>query len=156
MTFFLLNILLALLFAFLWGSFEIYTLLAGLVVGYVLLGLYGRSLGNNYGRKVSRLIWFFGYFVKILYKSNVVVVKAVLRTRLDLKPRIIRYGVETLTPVQLTTLANLITLTPGTLVIDVSADHKWIYVHCMYAADIASAVNDLDELRDKLLLGVFS
>ena len=57
---------------------------------------------------------------------------------------------------ELTTLANCITLTPGTLVIDVSDDGCWLYVHCMYAKDPAKSIAELDELANRLKREVFS
>jgi multicomponent Na+:H+ antiporter subunit E len=39
------------------------------------------------------------------------------------------------TDVEITLLANLITLTPGTLSMDISDDRKVLYVHAMYVDD---------------------
>ena len=58
---------------------------------------------------------------------------------LSMTPRIIRYPVSGLSPIELTTLANAISLTPGTLSIDVSPDDEWLYVHAMYAEDRISS-----------------
>ena len=44
------------------------------------------------------------------------------------------------TDAEITLLANLITLTPGTLSLDVSDDRRVLYIHAMY-------VDDVEELR---------
>jgi multicomponent Na+:H+ antiporter subunit E len=47
---------------------------------------------------------------------------------------------------EITMLSNLLTLTPGTLSLDVSADRKVLYVHAMY-------IDDVDEVRRKIKEG---
>ena len=52
MRLFLLNILLAVLWMCMWGLFDIYSLLAGFGLGYLLLGIVSRTLpGEDYGAK---------------------------------------------------------------------------------------------------------
>ncbi|MEM6505352.1 MAG: Na+/H+ antiporter subunit E, partial [Planctomycetota bacterium] len=53
------------------------------------------------------------------------------------------------------TLANAITLTPGTLSADINDAGDTLYIHAMYAEAKKDATRDLDELRDKLLRLVF-
>lgn len=157
MKLFLLNVLLAVLWMGMWGSFDVYTMFAGLLLGYLLLGLISRTLtGHGYGRKVWDVMSFAIYFVRILVKANFQVARIVLHPALPIAPRIIRYEVSDLTPVQLTTLANSITLTPGTLVVEVSPDAKWLYIHSIDAGDRDAMVRDLDELRGRLMQEVFA
>lgn len=156
MKLFMLNILLALLWTFTWGSFDIYTLAAGFVLGYLLISLYSRVTAvEGYGNKAWDLIRFGFYFLRILVKANLQIAYEVITPRYNQTPRIIRYDVSGLTDVQITTLTNAITLTPGTLVIDISKDRKYLYIHCMYARDRAAAVAELDDLRDRLMREVF-
>ncbi len=160
MSLFLLNILLAVIWMFLFGSFDLYTLLAGLVIGFILLALVSKMiLAQTYGGRLARLLSFTGYFVKILIKSNWVVAKVVIRpgriTGIHFHPRLVRYDVEGMNDIQITTLATLITLTPGTLSMDVSPDKKFLYVHCMFGLDRDAAIADLDELRDRMMREVF-
>ena len=76
-----------------------------------------------------------GYFVKELILSALQVAWLVVQPRLRLRPGIIAYPLTVTTDLQITLLANMITLTPGTLSVDVSRDRKTLYVH---AIDIAS------------------
>jgi multicomponent Na+:H+ antiporter subunit E len=154
---FLLNLLLALLWTFTWGSFDIYTLTAGFVLGYLLLGLYSRvmQVHGGYGSRVFNLLSFFMYFIRILITANIQIAIEVLTPTHYQRPRIVRYNVEGLSEAQVTVLANTISLTPGTLAMDISKDRRFLYVHCMYAADREAAVRALDELRDRLTREVF-
>ena len=156
MKLFLLNVLLAILWTFTWGSFDFYTLTAGFVLGYLLLGMYSRvTQVEGYGNKAWDLFSFLVYFIRILIKANLQIAYEIITPSNGQTPRIIRYDVSGLTDVQITTLANAITLTPGTLVIDISKDKRYLYIHCMYARDREAAVRELDELRNRLLSEVF-
>ncbi|HEV2295457.1 MAG TPA: Na+/H+ antiporter subunit E [Tepidisphaeraceae bacterium] len=176
MTQFLLHLTLALLWMLLWGSFDLYTLLAGIVVGFLLLALFARVTGGagvdggsgrflepvrqvatlGYPTRLWRLICFAAYFVKILVVANWQVAKLVLAPSMPIHPRIIRYDVSGLTPAQLTTLASAITLTPGTLSADLSSGDRLLYIHCINAPDAEQAVREIDQLKDRLLKGVFT
>lgn len=152
MTMFLINVLMAILWMFLWGSFDIYTLLAGMLLGYFTLGLFSRTISDDrYGGRVWRLMRFFVYFVRILVKANWDVAKVVLKPGFNEQCRIIRYPIAGLTDLEITSLANAITLTPGTLSIDVSNDKDWLYIHCMIGHDKQAVIKDIDDLRNHVL-----
>ncbi|MFA7626264.1 MAG: Na+/H+ antiporter subunit E, partial [Candidatus Kapaibacterium sp.] len=55
---------------------------------------------------------------------------------------------------EITLLANIITLTPGTLSIDLSEDRKKLYVHAMYIQDIEKTKYELKNEFEKRLLEV--
>jgi len=154
---FVLHTLIAVLWMFLWGSFKLTTLIAGYIVAYLLLAIIGRraaALGEF--PRAWRAIRFIFYFIRILVVANWQVARLVLDPKMPIHPRIIRYDVSKLTPTQLTTFSSSITLTPGTLSTDLSPDRRWLYVHCINAADRAAAIADLDELQRRLLKGLFS
>jgi len=74
-------------------------------------------------------------FVKELILSALRVGWLAVQPRITLRPAIVAYPLTVTTDAQITLLANMITLTPGTLSVDVSDDRKWLYVH---AIDIES------------------
>lgn len=153
----MINLLLAVLWMLMWGLFDIWSLLAGFLIGYLLLGLMSRTLpqGHRYGTKVWKLLSFSVYFIRILIKANWQVAKEVITPGFTMTPRFVRYDVSNLTPIQITSLANAITLTPGTLSVDILDDDRFLLIHCMYAQDRQAAILELDELRDRLLEEVF-
>ena len=57
-----------------------------------------------------------------------------------MKPGIVKIPLDLETDVEITLLASLITLTPGTLSLDVSKDKKVLYVHSMYVYDKADFI----------------
>jgi multicomponent Na+:H+ antiporter subunit E len=84
-----------------------------------------------------RLLFYIPYLIKEIIKANVDVAERVLRPDLPVSPMIIRFRFPLKTPLSQTTMANSITLTPGTLTVD--ADEEGIfYVHCLAEAHVES------------------
>jgi multicomponent Na+:H+ antiporter subunit E len=99
-----------------------------------------------YFRKVTlgmRLVFF---FTKELLVANWAVVKQVLSPRLNPRAGIIAYPLELQNDILITLLANMITLTPGTLSVEVAPDRRFLFIHIL---DIA----DLEEEKRKIKLG---
>ena len=71
------------------------------------------------------------FFLSELILSALRVAWLVVQPKLRLRPAIIAYPLTVTTDAQITLLANMITLTPGTMSIDVSADRKTLYVHAI-------------------------
>jgi len=82
-------------------------------------------------RLVSILNLFF-FYVKEVVLSNLRVAHDVLTPRHRMKPGIVVVDVEGLTDWQIFFMSNLITMTPGTLGLTVSRDHRRLYIHAMY------------------------
>lgn len=154
---FLFNVALALVWCSLTGSFTEWNFIAGMLVGAAVVEGYTRARRSTpYLGKAARLIGFALYFLRILVQANLQVAWEVVTPRHTMQPRILRYPIGGLTDVERVTLANAISLTPGTLVIDVSPDNEWLYIHAMYARDEEKALREIDELALRLRKGVFS
>ncbi|MCX7800336.1 MAG: Na+/H+ antiporter subunit E [Fimbriimonadales bacterium] len=129
------NLILALVWCALWGSFEPATLAVGFLVGLLLLGLLSRRgvIGKvRYVRKVERAVAFAAFFLWELVLANLEVALQVLRGPKALRPAIVRVPLILDTDEQITMLATLVTLTPGTMALEVSEDRKAIYLHTMH------------------------
>lgn len=156
MRFFLFNIALAVVWCSLAPSFTSWNFVAGFVVGALVIEAYTLTKpGSNYLATGYRLLRFTLYYFGLLIKSNFEVTRAVIQPSY-LAPRIVRYPVKGLSAIERTTLANAITLTPGTLTIDESPDGEWLYLHAMFAKDPDALRREIDELRAQLRQGVFS
>jgi len=136
-----LNILLALMWVAMTGRFTGSNLLAGFVLGFVILLFSRRALGSvGYFPKYWKTIGLFGFFLIELIKSNLRVAYDVVTPRHRMRPGIIAVPLDARTDAEITLLANLLTLTPGTLSIDVSDDRKVLYMHAMYIHEDPEAV----------------
>ncbi len=143
----LLNTLLALAWIALTGTFTPANLLFGFVLGYGLLAFTQRLLPpSRYFTMVPRVIAFVLFFLLELIQANLRVALSVLSPRLDLRPAVVAIPLDVRSDPAITLLANLITLTPGTLYLDVSADRRVMYVHTIH-------VHDLEQFRQGIKNG---
>ncbi|MDX1654203.1 MAG: Na+/H+ antiporter subunit E [Candidatus Competibacteraceae bacterium] len=75
------------------------------------------------------------YFLWEVLVANLRVAHDVLTPRPRFQPRIIALPLEAKSDLEILLLANLISLTPGTLTLDISRDERIMYLHASYAAD---------------------
>ncbi len=87
-----------------------------------------------------RIIEFIVFYLKEIVVSNLRIAHDVLTPRHRMKPGIIAIEVGDLGERQLAAMANLITMTPGTLGVYVSADRERLYIHSMYMDKDAEAM----------------
>ncbi len=133
MKMFLWNLLLALAWTVSTGQFTVPNLLVGLVLGYLILRFARRALGpSKYFYKVPQVVGFAFFYLWQLVLSNLRVAYDVITPTHYMQPGVISVPLDARTDAEITLLANLITLTPGTLSLDLSADRRTLYVHAMY------------------------
>lgn len=156
MNIFLLNVLLALAWMSLTGELSVSNFFFGFILSYGLLWLWRGTLGSSsYFSKVFRFIGFILYFLTELLIANIRVAIEVLTPTLRIKPAIVAIPLSLESDAEITLLANLITLTPGTLSLDVSDDKKTLYVHTMYMNDPESFRRSIKEGFEKRVRGLF-
>jgi multicomponent Na+:H+ antiporter subunit E len=145
MTMFLANIILALIWGAMSGEMTFASFLTGYIVGYIVLLLTQGVVGgkSRYFSKVWNSLMFILFFLKEMVVASLRVAYDVMTPTHYNKPGIIRYSVDGLSDLEITLLSKIISLTPGTLTLDVSADGKWIYIHGMF-------IDDPDELRAEI------
>ena len=85
------------------------------------------------------------FFIWELVKSNLRITWDILTPRHRMSPGVVAIPLDIKGNVAITLLANLITLTPGTLLLDVSDDKKYLYVHSMYIDDPAEFRKEIKE-----------
>ncbi len=157
MKLFLLNILLSLLWAAISGSFSAMTLSAGFGLGYLVLLAVRPALGPSpYYTGLWRGLGFALFYVWELVLSSLRVAHDVLTPRFHMRPGVIGMPLEARTALEVTVLANLISLTPGTLSLDVSPDCRTLYIHAMYIdEDTEQLRTDLKESIERRVLNLF-
>lgn len=145
---FAINLLLAAAWAALIGAFGVADLLVGFVVGYVVLWVLCPLLDSRrYCRRVVQLVALAGHFLAELVVSSLEVARDVLTPGQRSRPAIVGIEMDASTDLEIVALANLVSLTPGSLTIDVSDDRRTLYVHAMF-------VDDAAELRDGVKRGM--
>lgn len=89
---------------------------------------------------------YYGYFFKELFKSNIKLAAIVLSPSLPVKPAIVKVRTKLKTRMGRLMLANSITLTPGTL--SVELDGEWLYVHW-----VRMEADDIEEATARIVSG---
>jgi multicomponent Na+:H+ antiporter subunit E len=84
-------------------------------------------------------------FVRDLILSAPRVAAVVIRPRLDLRPALVAFPLTVTSDVEITLLANLITLTPGTLSVDVSPDRRHLLIHAIDVRDREGLIRSIRE-----------
>lgn len=151
----LLNIFLAFLWMFIKVSYDLSSFIKGYFFGLIIMFVFRRFFNSRFyvGRVIAVFKLLF-IFLKELVLSNISVLKVVLKPKLDMRPGIFAYETVLTKDWQITILSNLITLTPGTLVVDVSDDNKILYIHAMDIADVDEAITSIKESFEKAILEV--
>lgn len=103
-------------------------------------------------RLVARCSVYLVFFLYEIIKANLQVVKAVLAPRFNFRSAAIRYRSKTKTVPELIMLANSITLTPGTLVVDGNPETGELLVHVMSAESSDQIKQELHRSLEKRLL----
>jgi multicomponent Na+:H+ antiporter subunit E len=94
-------------------------------------------------RKLPLLLGFVAFYLKELVLSNLRVAYDALTPTHYMSPAFVGIPLDVKTDFEILLLANLITMTPGTVSLDLSSDRRTLYVHAMY-------VTDADTLRRKI------
>ncbi|MDX5348615.1 MAG: Na+/H+ antiporter subunit E [Hymenobacteraceae bacterium] len=107
-------------------------------------------------RNVPRIISLILYFFKEMIKANLRIAYDVLTPHYYMHPTIIALPLDAETDLEITLFANLLTLTPGTLSIDITPDRKILYVHSLYVknGDVEKLKVDLKNGFEKRLLEI--
>tara|TARA_R110002020_G_scaffold39991_8_gene118349 strand:+ start:1761 stop:2234 length:474 start_codon:yes stop_codon:yes gene_type:complete len=156
MSLFLVNVLLALAWSAVTGSFTFLNFAFGFVLAIFALSLIREQVGSiGYFSRARRVISLFLLFLYELVLSAWRVAVIVLSPRMNLKPGIFAYPLRVDRDFEITILANLITLTPGTLSVDVSDDRRTLYVHAMDASDPDATRRDIADGFERKIMEAF-
>ena len=155
MSLFILNVFLAAIFTALLGSGRISIFVLGFVLGYAALWL-SKPLypGTLYFSKLPKTVNLAAYFVKELLVSNFRVLWDVITPKQINRPGIIGVPLSATTDLEIFIVANLISLTPGTLSVDLSEDRKTLFVHVMFLEDAEAARADIKNGLERRVLEV--
>ncbi len=137
MKLFAINIMLTVAWCGLLGSFNTATLASGFAIAYLILFVVfrGDNRNDSYLYKFPKSVSFLFYYIWKIFESNIVVAYDILTPTHLMKPGVVAIPLDARTDLEITVLANLITMTPGTMSLDISTDRKTLYVHAMYIDD---------------------
>jgi len=141
--------------------FSIPSLVAGIIVALITAIFAGEMLIITERKFRLKRVWYtLEYLVKFtweLIKANFHVAYIVIHPLLPIKPGIVKVRTKLKRDSALTMLANSITLTPGTLTVDVDVDNQILYVHWIdvKCTDIDETTEEVGGRFEKLLEEIF-
>ncbi|WP_204743370.1 MULTISPECIES: Na+/H+ antiporter subunit E [Chitinophagaceae] len=152
---FLLNVMLTLVWIAITGTFTYLNFLLGFAISYFILWIISRNSDDKrYFTIAFKVLGFFFFFLYEMLKANWQVAYEVMTSNLHMKPGIVKIELDAKTDLEITMLSNLISLTPGTLVVDVSDDRRVMYVHGMYLEDREKFIESIKLRLERPLLNI--
>ncbi|TDK37277.1 Na+/H+ antiporter subunit E [Rhizobium deserti] len=156
----MITFLLSLIFAVIWvavtGSASVQNLILGFALStFALWIVREEASGQAYMRRVWRIFSLLMLFFKELALSAWKVAVLVASPRMPLKPGIFAFPLTVDRDFEITLLASLITLTPGTLSVDVSADRKLLFVHALDCSNVDATKRDIAQGFEKKIIEAF-
>lgn len=129
--------LLAALWVLATEEFAPFNFVVGFAIAYAILRVLNIRLAFRpvSPRRALKMAALAVYFLRELIMANLTMAYYVLSPLDRIRPAIVGVPLSPMTDTELSLLANLITLTPGTLSVDVSPDKRTLYVHTMRVDD---------------------
>lgn len=144
---FIVNLLVAIIWLFVTDSYTLNNFVLGFLFGLILVYLLHRVMpGRFYLVRIYRIIVLI-YILSELIKANFDVLKIILKPNITNKPGFFVYETDLKTDWQIVLLSNLITLTPGTVVLGISDDRRKIYIH---AIDFSTKEEEVESIKTSL------
>ncbi|HSH51803.1 MAG TPA: Na+/H+ antiporter subunit E [Bacteroidales bacterium] len=151
----ILNILIAIMWMFLAEEYTFSKFVVGYIFGIFILILLNRLIPDRfYLHRVKAIVYLIFLFIKELLLANIDVIKRVYSPSLNIEPGIFRYPTELKTNWEITLLANLITLTPGTLTVAVSSDNQFLYIHAIDVSNVEESIEHIKTTFEKAIMEV--
>lgn len=147
------QLLLNIMIAFLWmllideDELRMTTFVAGFLVGIVVIFMMHRFFGTRfYLRRLYASFKLLFIFISELTQSSILVLKQILSPKLKIQPGIFKYETILESDLEITMISLLLTLTPGSVVMEVMPEGNVLYVHAMDVENERGAI--LSQLKN--------
>ncbi len=143
------------------GKIDLQVVIAGLIASIIVALLFHEMLPKEHHVFISpvRIFWLLVYIPVFFYyvmMANLDVVYRALHPKMPIKPGIVKIKTTLKTESGITALANSITLTPGTLTVDLT-DDGFLYIHWINVKsdDIEQATRHIAQRFEWFLKRIF-
>lgn len=149
---FLTNILLSFIWVAMTGSMDYANFVFGFLAGFFILWILNKKESDqSYFYRIPRIIGFAFYFLYEMLMANIQVAYDVITPKYFFKPGIVRFPLAAKTDLEINLLSMFISLTPGTILLDVSEDRTHIFIHVMYLDSREKFISRMQHSEKKLL-----
>jgi len=101
-------------------------------------------------KKIYYALVFTGFYLITLTKANIYIAWDILTPKMRINPAFLEVPVKLESDFGLLLFSNLISMTPGTLSMDISDDKKIVWVHVLYHKTDEIILNELFEMQEKI------
>lgn len=137
----LINLSIGILWMFLQDSWDMLTFISGYFFGLLVLFILRRFLPTKfYLETFVSIVKLFLVFIHELFTSSILVVRQVIRPKINITPGIFTLETELEGELEITLLALLLSLTPGSVVMEISPNSKTFYIHAMDIPESSDSV----------------
>ncbi|MDD4335072.1 MAG: Na+/H+ antiporter subunit E [Desulfotomaculaceae bacterium] len=137
----LINLFIGFLWMFLQDDWSVLSFFSGYLFGLFVLFILARFISAKYYLfTLQAVVNLFLIFICELFLSSILVIGKTIKPKIDIKPGIFSLETSLQGDAEVTLLALLITLTPGSVVVDISRDNKVFYIHAMDIPELSDAV----------------
>lgn len=112
---------------------------------------------STYARRAYDLLYFIGYVLWKIVQSNLILAKVILQPQPPINPGIVAIPLTASSNLELMILASVITLTPGTISVDLGKNpqgQQVLYVHILATGDPTAFQTEVKTTFERLLLRV--
>lgn len=151
------NLFLAFIWLTLTMKFEPMNFIFGFIAGFIVLWFVNRKNPEEYRyiHFLPRLFSFILLFLKEVVKGSIRIGYDIITPSHYMRPGIIAVPLDAKTDLEITLLANSITLTPGTTSIALSDDRAFLYVYNVYLdEDVQKSIDEIKNGLEKKLMEV--
>lgn len=134
---------------------EVDTFFIGYALGLlIVLGLRKFFPATFYVVRIWAIIKLLYLFIRELVKSTFVVIRQVSAPRLSIEPGIFKVQTKLKSDWEITLLSMLITLTPGSVVMEIITEEGIMYIHAMDATEFTESITESKRIFEEAILGV--
>lgn len=148
----------ALVWSGMMGTFNLPNLVCGAALGAIIAGLHRRSIPAEPALRWDlpfRVLKALPFFLWELLTANLQMAREVFRPVDQLRPGIVRVPIEPCSETEKTAVGHWITLTPGTMTMDISEEGDALFIHAMVADDPNSIAEAIQAGPQKRIREVF-
>lgn len=100
--------------------------------------------------KIYYIVEFILFYLFKLVQSNIYIAYDILTPKLQSSPDIIKVPLQFQSEFGLLIFTNLLSMTPGTLTIDICEGKKEILVHVLYSKNKEAVMHEISEIQEKI------
>ncbi|WDQ30371.1 Na+/H+ antiporter subunit E [Paenibacillus marchantiae] len=150
-----LNLIIAFVWMFLNNEWNGVGFLTGYLLGLLLIGSMRRFFPQRfYIVRVWAIIKLIALLFKELVRASIEVIRQIVKPKLDIRPGIFTYQTQLSSDWEVTLLCLLISLTPGSLPLEISGNQRKLFIHALDIKDEKKMSDDIKNTFEKAIMEV--